>query len=919
MLSERLWERDRPLQAAAAGIAVAREGRGGTLFILGDGGLGKTALLDEVSRHAGADVLLARARCEPMETALPFGLLSQIVHALGGADDEVWAPSAAHGGADERSATFYRSLRWLQHAASSPLLVTVDDLQWADPDSLACLGFLCRRLAALPVVVVASLRGWPPAAADLARGLVHGGDATLERLGPLSEQAAACVLGHRHGGLPAGVAGRAWQVSGGNPLLLGLAAGSLLGDGPGVTPAEGPEVSVDQRSLVLERFAGLSEAETGWARAAAVLGVAFRPELVSEVAGVDAADGEVAAEGLWRSGLVRSTADGAAEFVHPMFAQLLYDDLAPLVRTRLHACAFTALRARAMDDIAAEHAIRGNLTGDASAIEVLTDAGRRAFRAGAPQTAVSRLEAAVRLSGDTPAGPLLADLSRALLEAGHLAEAVATISRMLQTDLDPSTRVEALTTLSRAHFSKGELDRAGTALQTATVIAEHACPEAVVLPLSQHATAVLMTAGPAAALPIADRARALARGGDPRVRAQTRATWGMLAFWCGDASGLLATEAAGRHLLSGSAAELADDLRSGAAGVLSPFAVTAALAGRFAEAEAAFRTGIDAAERFGAVNASAALRIGYGAMLLRTRVGDALLVADELLAVTDLVPLAEPFARAMRSHALLEMGEEACSIAEQERAEMTAMSSGLWLCLLRLQHVQGLRLLRSGRYAEASTVYAGLQERERQLGVGEPCIVAHARHAVVAHVGSGRIHEAERVLAHLDESAGRLPCGWPMAAAAASRALLALHEDRRLEADAYYRTAIKVLDDASLPLELAEVLLDHGAMLRHDSRLEEARESFRRAAELAESVGAVWLTRRAGGELAAAGGRRRARRDAAELTPQEQRVARLAATGASDKDIATHLAVSVRTVRTHLEHIYAKLGIHSRRELMLRG
>ena len=105
-------------------------------------------------------------------------------------------------------------------------------------------------------------------------------------------------------------------------------------------------------------------------------------------------------------------------------------------------------------------------------------------------------------------------------------------------------------------------------------------------------------------------------------------------------------------------------------------------------------------------------------------------------------------------------------------------------------------------------------------------------------------------------------------------------------------------------------------LLRHSGRPREARESFRRAGELAECVGASWLRRRAGEELAAAGGRPVTRRAAHDLTPQEQRIADLAATGASNKDIATHLGVSVRTVRTHLEHIFAKRGIHSRRELM---
>ena len=193
------------------------------------------------------------------------------------------------------------------------------------------------------------------------------------------------------------------------------------------------------------------------------------------------------------------------------------------------------------------------------------------------------------------------------------------------------------------------------------------------------------------------------------------------------------------------------------------------------------------------------------------------------------------------------------------------------------------------------------------------------RHAVVAHVRAGRSRDAERVVDWLDERANHLPCRWPAAAAAAGRALLAPRQDQRGEADKCFRAAIEQLDGASLPVELAEVMIDHGTALRHDGRPRESRESFRRAGELAESVGATWLARRAGQELAAAGGRRRARRGARELTAQEMRIARLAATGASNKDIATYLAVTVRTVRTHLEHIYAKLGIHSRRELMAMG
>jgi DNA-binding CsgD family transcriptional regulator len=392
----------------------------------------------------------------------------------------------------------------------------------------------------------------------------------------------------------------------------------------------------------------------------------------------------------------------------------------------------------------------------------------------------------------------------------------------------------------------------------------------------------------------------------------------MLAYWCGDPSGLPSLFAAGRQLQTGTDADIAQDLRSLPAAVLSPFAGTAALAGLLDEAEAAFRTGIEAAERIGAVNAGAALRIGFGVMLLSSRLQESLVIAEELLAVADLVPFAEPFARTIKSHVLLEMGEQAASLAEHDRAQAAASGYGLWLCLLRLQYVQGLRLLRSGRSVEAAEVFARMQERELELGIGEPCLIPYARHAVVAHVQAGRVVQAEHLLTRLDDQAARLPCRWPQAAVAASRAVLALHHGRHIQADALYRSAAELLKRASLPLDLAEVLLDHGTMLCRAGRPAEGRELLRRAAELAESVGGLWLAGRASDELRAAGGRRSAARAADELTPQEQRIAHLARTGASNKDIATHLSVSVRTVRTHLESVYRKLGIHSRRELMLR-
>jgi predicted ATPase len=563
---QRLWEREQQLHAGGTLIAGAQQGAGGALFLLGEAGIGKTAVLEEVCRRAGRDVLVASGRCDPMEVSLPYGLLAQLVESLGGGYD---IPTSLTG--DARNTILYTTLRWLEDVAHRPLLIALDDLQWSDPDSLVLLGFLCRRLARLPVAVLATLRPWPAAAAELAWTLVHRGDATVEELLPLTEGAAAGVLGETLGDrCPPEMVGRAWRLTGGNPLLLRLAAGALAMEGDLSTVTEELPVSGVERSLVLTRFTALGANGTRWVHAASVLGTEFVPELVGEVAGLEGRIAEVAAEAVWRSGLARAGPNGAARFIHPLFGQLLYEDIAPPVRANLHGRAFAALSARGMDDLAAEHAIRGNMVGDERAIRVLAETGRRALLSGAPATAASRLKAAVRLSGDVAPAPLPAELAEALYEAGHAAEAASTSAQVLEADVSPGRRVAALTMLSRAHFSMGDFERAAAALESAVRLAERECPQDVVMPLCRHADAVMMTAGPGAALPLAARARQLAHGGSERLVAQATAKWGALAYFCGDVAGLTAVESTGRHLLGASRTELAGDIRSGGSGVLVP-------------------------------------------------------------------------------------------------------------------------------------------------------------------------------------------------------------------------------------------------------------------------------------------------------------------------------------------------------------
>ena len=279
-------------------------------------------------------------------------------------------------------------------------------------------------------------------------------------------------------------------------------------------------------------------------------------------------------------------------------------------------------------------------------------------------------------------------------------------------------------------------------------------------------------------------------------------------------------------------------------------------------------------------------------------------------------PVAEAPVAATRGAVLLLLGgsddevERCCALAEDAAAR-----HGQWFTLLLALHVRGWRRLGAHDVEGACDSYRRVERLSIQLGIGEPCAVPWARHAVAAHLAAGRLDDAERVVAWLDECAARLPCRWPRIAAAVGRAALAeRHHDDAL-AETSLRAALGLHDETDLPLERVLTLLDWGRLLRRTGQLVGARTRLTEGLRAAQAHGASWLAAQAHDELRAAGGRRRATRPES-LTPQEERVATLAAAGHSNREIADRLSLSAHTVKTHLERVYAKKGVSSRRELM---
>ncbi|MEU9161945.1 LuxR C-terminal-related transcriptional regulator [Streptomyces sp. NPDC048424] len=151
-MTHELVERDDVLLAAAAATARARSGRGGWLMLAAPPGRGRSAVLDTVVGRAGSDhgVRVLSARCSPEETAFPFALLRQV---FPGADGIPFAEPAA----EQEQEVFHRLLDLLTRtAAARPVLLAVDDLHCADPVSRRWIGYLARRIAGLPVLLLAT-------------------------------------------------------------------------------------------------------------------------------------------------------------------------------------------------------------------------------------------------------------------------------------------------------------------------------------------------------------------------------------------------------------------------------------------------------------------------------------------------------------------------------------------------------------------------------------------------------------------------------------------------------------------------------------------------------------------------------------------------------------------------------------------
>ena len=189
--------------------------------------------------------------------------------------------------------------------------------------------------------------------------------------------------------------------------------------------------------------------------------------------------------------------------------------------------------------------------------------------------------------------------------------------------------------------------------------------------------------------------------------------------------------------------------------------------------------------------------------------------------------------------------------------------------------------------------------------------------AIEAHLAAGQLEQAAALVASLDEICRPLPCHAPRAVSAWGGAIVAWRRGDLEEAEAGFEQALVHNAKVAMPLAEAETLIAYGRFLRQTGRPSVARQTLHRALQVLEPTGAGRLQVIAQEELAGAGGRRSRAQAAGQLTAKEDQVARLAVQGLTNAQIAQAVFLSTKTVDHHLSRAYAKLGVGSRRELML--
>ncbi|HEX8122029.1 MAG TPA: AAA family ATPase [Solirubrobacteraceae bacterium] len=885
-------------------LARARAGASAALVLVGEPGVGKTALLDLAAERADGMHLL-RAQGVESEAQIPFASLLELLRPALGLLETIPEPrrvaletalALRHGPAQDRFAVGAATLSLLAaYAEQRPVAVVVDDAQWLDESSAQALLFAFRRLLADPVAVFVAAR-------DGAACVLAGGELPTLRLGGLSVDEAHALLG----GLDAATARRLHDATAGNPLAM-LELGSAT-DQLALAP-EGAPLLIS--ASIARAFLRRADDLDGAARGALVLAAASDSGDLALLgraaarAGLDLS-ALAAAEG---AGLV-SMGAGSVEFRHPLARSAVYADAPAAERRAAHRALAMALPDRDVDR-RAWHLAAAAVGPDDAASEALEHAGARARERSAYAAAAAAFERAARLAGDDERrGPLLRKAADCAWLGGLADRAEQLLEEARACAEDPAETVRIDQLAGHIATRRGPIMR-GHAILTAA--AERADPERAVGMLAEATTACFYAGDPAEMLAVAARARAaLPADASTRSRFLAAMAAGMANVLGGDAAAgaeaiheavalaeadrrlgddlellpwlaiapmFLRESGAGRPLLG----EALSTARAGAAVGVLPFvlnlaALDQATTDRWSVAEATYREAVALAREAGQDTALAFALAGLA--WLHARRGQ----------------------------------EEECRAAA---SEALALSGALGTRLHEVWVIAALGdlALALGDAAEAARHFEHQQRVVAELGITDVDLWPGADLAD-ACLRLGRDDDA-RAAGRAYAAAARAK-GQPWSLARALRCEGQLAGDE--ESSAAFEQALALHERTPDVFETARTRLAFGQRLRRARSRSSARHQLRMAVEAFDQLGARPWADHARAELAATGEtvRRRDPSTIDDLTPQELQIGLLLAAGRTTREAAAALFLSPKTIEYHLRHVYRKLDIHSRDELARR-